>query len=155
MYQIQFDDDIETPDTGIPASLGPLVEHVCTRFEVGKPVHVIITTDDQMRHLNSTFRGRQESTDVLSFELGGDEFSHLGGEDVSAANEIYVSLPRARVQAESQGVSLIDEVNRLVAHGLLHLAGYDHDTPDALRKMELETERILRSSVPTDSEARN
>lgn len=151
MFRIQFDELIETPDPEVLARLEPIVEHACSRFDLPGPVHVIITTDNRMQQLNSDFRNKKEATDVLSFDLGGDEFAFPEEDEKPAQAEIYVSVERARVQGETQGISLVDEASRLVAHGLLHLAGYDHDTPSALREMESETEKILRCSEPTDS----
>ncbi len=153
MFRIQFDEQIGTPHPEILARLEPLVEHACRRFGLPGPVHVIITTDNRMQQLNSTFRNREETTDVLSFDLGGDELASTEEEERPAQAEIYVSVERAREQGEAQGISLVDEASRLVAHGLLHLAGYDHDTPSDLREMESETERILKCSIQTDSAA--
>ena len=147
MFRIQFDEQIETPHPEILARLEPLVEHACNRFGLPCPVQVIFTTDNRMHQLNSAFRNKEESTDVLSFDLGGNELASPEEEERPVQAEIYVSVERARAQGEAQGISLLDEASRLVAHGLLHLAGYDHDTPSALREMESETEEILRSSI--------
>jgi probable rRNA maturation factor len=151
MFQIQFDEQIEKPDPEVLARLGPIVEHACSRFDLPRPVHVIITTDNHMQQLNATFRNKDEPTDVLSFDLAGGEVASPEEEDKPAQAEIYVSVDRARLQGEAQGIPFVDEASRLVAHGLLHLAGYDHDTPSALREMESETENILRCSAPADS----
>ena len=153
MFRIQFDEQMGTRDLEILARLEPVVEHACSRFGLPGPVHVIITTDNRMQQLNSEFRNKEETTDVLSFDLGGDDLLSPEEEERPAQAEIYISVERARVQGKAQGTSLVDEASRLVAHGLLHLAGYDHDTPSALREMESETEEILRSSIQTDSSA--
>ena len=153
MFRIQFDEQMGTLDLEILARLEPVVEHACSRFGLPGPVHVIITSDNRMQQLNSEFRNKEETTDVLSFDLGGDDLLSPEEEERPAQAEIYISVERARVQGKAQGTSLVDEASRLVAHGLLHLAGYDHDTPGALRQMESETEEILRSSIQTDSSA--
>ena len=153
MFRIQFDEQMGTRDLGILARLEPVVEHACSRFGLPGPVHVIITTDNRMQQLNSEFRNKKETTDVLSFDLGGDDLLSTEEGERPAQAEIYISVERARAQGKAQGTSLVDEASRLVAHGLLHLAGYDHDTPSALREMESETEEILRSSIQTDSSA--
>ncbi len=153
MFRIQFDEQMGTRDLEILARLEPVVEHACSRFGLPGPVHVIITTDNRMQQLNSEFRNKKETTDVLSFDLGGDDLLSPEEGERPAQAEIYISVERARVQGKAQGTSLVDEASRLVAHGLLHLAGYDHDTPSALREMESETEEILRSSIQTDSSA--
>jgi probable rRNA maturation factor len=106
---------------------------------VPQPVQFILTGDGYIRRLNASFRGLDAATDVLSFDLSaaGDEVG------LSAGGEVYVCLDRASVQAAEQQTPLLAEVARLLAHGLLHLAGYEHDSPAALRAMEAETDRLL------------
>jgi probable rRNA maturation factor len=81
---------------------------------------VLLTGDDRLRALNLQFRGKDKPTDVLSFpalpEAGND-----GGGDLA------ISLDTASVQAASYGHTLQMEVKILILHGLLHLAGYDHE----------------------------
>ncbi len=77
---------------------------------------VLLTGDEHIRAMNLQFRGLNEPTDVLSFpsvmEDGGD---------------LAISLETAAVQAAAQGHNLQTEVKVLILHGLLHLAGYDHE----------------------------
>lgn len=77
---------------------------------------VLLTGDERIRAMNLQFRGLNKPTDVLSFpsvmEEGGD---------------LAISLETAAVQAAAQGHSLQTEVKVLILHGLLHLAGYDHE----------------------------
>ena len=112
---------------------------------VGGQVQLIFTDDAHMRHLNASFGGVDRTTDVLSFYLGPSACPDLPGVD-TVAGEIYISLERARLQASEQQVSTSQEVARLFVHGLLHLAGFDHDTPDKLAVMERETDRFLQAA---------
>jgi len=98
---------------------------------------VLLTTDAAIRKLNKQFRGKNKATDVLSFPAGG-----VGAEEM--AGDLAVSVPTALKQAISQGHSLSIEVKVLILHGLLHLAGYDHeaDTGQMARR-----ERKLRASL--------
>ena len=72
----------------------------------------------------------------MSFNLSDDPSICLEG-------EVYVSLDRAREQAEEYDVPFAEEVIRLVTHGLLQLCGRVHDTPDAFKSMTEETDRIM------------
>ncbi len=106
------------------------------------PVQLVLTEDESMRNLNASYKGKDRTTDVLSFDLGippADlpDLAEVGG-------EIYISLEQARLQAAEQNVPLIEELARLLVHGLLHLAGYDHDTPESLCFMERATDGFLR-----------
>ena len=101
-------------------------------------VSLILIPDDYMAHLNVSYRGKKGTTDVLSFNLGPTPGQPHSG-------EIYISLPRALSQAGEQGVSALEELARLFVHGLLHLAGWVHDTPEQLTAIERETETFLNA----------
>jgi probable rRNA maturation factor len=100
-------------------------------------VNVLLTTDAAIRKLNKQFRGKNKATDVLSFPAEG-----IGAEEI--AGDLAVSVPTALKQAIGQGHSLSTEVKVLILHGLLHLAGYDHeaDTGQMARR-----ERLLRGRL--------
>lgn len=94
---------------------------------------ILITTDRRIRALNARWRGKDAPTDVLSFPL--EEPGHLG--------DLVISLDTARRQARAGGWSLARELGRLVAHGLLHLVGLDHERPADARRMARAEERLL------------
>jgi probable rRNA maturation factor len=98
-------------------------------------VTVLITTDAAIRKLNRQFRLKDKPTDVLSFPAEG-----IGAEKI--AGDLAISVPTALKQAIDQGHSLSTEIKILILHGLLHLAGYDHeaDTGQMARR-----ERQLRA----------
>ena len=123
-------------------SLISVKQRVSAAYPVPEPVQLILTDDTYIRRLNAAYRGKDRATDVLSFDLGAD--SPLD-EDISCG-EIYISLERARIQAIEQKVTILEELARLLIHGLLHLTGYDHDTPERLQFMENETDRFLRET---------
>ena len=97
-----------------------------------------ITSDETVRELNAAYRGKDETTDVLSFsyfvEGGADEFPMPPGEE-PGLGDVVVSYPQARRQAEAAGVPPEQEAAHLVTHGTLHLLGYDHDDPASDRAM--------------------
>ena len=83
-------------------------------------VSVLLTTDAAIRRLNRQFRGKNKATDVLSFPA-------LATGPVKIAGDLAISIPTARRQAEDRGHSVAIELKVLMLHGLLHLAGYDHE----------------------------
>jgi probable rRNA maturation factor len=89
-----------------------------TQVAAGASFHCRITTDRELRRLNGQFRGKDQTTDVLSFPSGTAEY--LG--------DIAISADRARAQARRFGHSLEQELGILMLHGLLHLLGMDHET---------------------------
>jgi len=82
---------------------------------------IYITNDEEIRHLNSTYRQKNKSTDVLSFNIN----ENIG--DVYYLGEIVISYDTALKQAIEYGVSLEQELTRLLVHGIVHLMGYDHE----------------------------
>ena len=94
----------------------PLLEFL-RRIAKGAPVTCLFTTDREMRALNRRFRRRDYATDVLSFPSGN-----------GTAGEIAISFDRAAEQAARLGHSVDEELRVLMLHGVLHLAGMDHET---------------------------
>jgi len=90
-------------------------------------VNILLTGDAEMQRLNSQFRHHDTPTDVLSFPA------------ISAATggDIAISLQTARLQAAAAGHDLLTEVKVLILHGMLHLAGHDHETDRGqMRRLE-------------------
>jgi probable rRNA maturation factor len=87
--------------------------------------NVLVTTSRELRALNRRFRGKDQPTDVLSFSPQpgfGDAF----------AGDIAISAEIARQNAQSLGHSEAQEIKILVLHGVLHLAGYDHENDNGV-----------------------
>ena len=101
-------------------------------------VTVVLADDATLRDLNARFRHRDRVTDVLSFPLGEEDEG--GG---TYLGDVVVSLERARSQAPRFGNDVETELARLVAHGLLHLLGYDHHRPADGRRMKAAERRAL------------
>lgn len=94
----------------------------------GAVLGILLCGDRQMRRLNREFRGKDRTTDVLSFsDLDSvDEAPPIPDGEPPMLGEIAVSLPQCARQAEEQGVPYGRELLRLVVHGVLHVLGYDH-----------------------------
>jgi len=110
---------------------------------------LLITDDATVRELNKEYRGKDKTTDVLSFALDADKHTDAAagfvmppGEEVHLG-EVIVSYPKAAEQAAERNHAVEDEMALLVVHGVLHLLGYDHDRPTRERKMRSLEQRVL------------
>jgi probable rRNA maturation factor len=107
-----------------------------------------------MRTLSRTWRGKDRTTDVLSFPLRGGEAPKvlsrgrrpaLGGAPPDMLGDIVISIPVARRQARAAGHSLSREIERLLVHGLVHLLGHDHEhSAHGARRMQLKERQFLK-----------
>jgi len=97
---------------------------------------VIFVGNAQMRKLNRRFRGKNKTTDVLSFPI------ETNGKKVEG--EIYISFPQVKRQAQLFGNQTEGEILRLSAHGFLHLLGYDHRTAGERKEMFTREEKYLK-----------
>jgi len=101
---------------------------VARKLSKGRAITCLITTDAELRRLNREFRGNNYATDVLSFP----------------PDEMAISLDRASAQAKELGHSLDEELRILMLHGLLHLAGMDHETDSGeMRRAETRWRKKL------------
>jgi probable rRNA maturation factor len=104
----------------------------------------VLTGDGEMRRLNKAYRGKDGTTDVLSFPLLEGKRLAAGGTGTLPLGDVVVSLPQAARQAKARGAAARDEVALLLVHGILHLLGYDHATKPQERRMFGLQERLLR-----------
>lgn len=86
--------------------------------------NIIIVDNKKIRELNKMYRNKDTETDVISFALE-DEKSVISP-DIRVLGDIYISIDKARSQAEEFGHSLKRELSFLAVHGFLHLLQYDH-----------------------------
>ena len=110
---------------------------------------ILITGDDLIQALNTQYLQEDHPTDVLSFAMqesvpesdlfpaSADGLLHLG--------EVIISYPQSVRQAAERGHSALTETATLLVHGILHLLGYDHDTPETEKAMTLRTNDIIDS----------
>ncbi len=99
-------------------------------------VDVTVVDDGAIRRLNARYLRRRTTTDVLAFDLETPGPSRLMG-------EVIVCADTARRQARRVGVSVALELDLLVVHGLLHLAGWDDHEPREARLMHEREREIL------------
>lgn len=92
----------------------------------GRGLGVLVVGDRRMRELNLRWRGKDRTTDVLSFAEAPD-WLPLEGEPEPLLGSVVVSAPVCLAQAKDQGVAPGVEFVRLVVHGVLHVLGHDHE----------------------------
>ncbi len=131
------------------APLAPILETVLRAglkmLQVDDQVEIGVTfvDDDSIRQLNRDYRGIDKVTDVLSFPQTEEDWDLP---DIARPlGDIVISLSRAAQQAEDFGHSFEREVGYLTAHSLLHLLGFDHQTPQDKGKMRELEEAIMEA----------
>lgn len=131
--------------TAQPVKIEPPLKATLTRFtrkaqslvKLRGEVNILLTSESVIRKLNREFRGKDKATDVLSFPAEGPAALGIAG-------DLAISVPAAKRQAEMQGHSLPTELKVLLLHGLLHLAGYDHETDAGqMERRERQLRKIL------------
>lgn len=107
----------------------------------GAEVSVLLTTDPGIRRINREFRGKDKATDVLSFPAGDGP---VPPGTPPFLGDLAISLDTARRRAGEDGRPLAAELSRYLAHGLLHLLGYDHErSAREAARMAREENRLL------------
>lgn len=102
---------------------------------------VAFVSERDMRRLNKQWRGKDRVTDVLSFSPSYELRT-------TSYPEILISYDQAKRQAAELGHSTRDEIVFLIVHGVLHVFGYDHETPaDAKRMFPLQTKILNRLGI--------
>lgn len=106
-----------------------------------REVTVCFVDDREIARLNRRFRGKPKATDVLSFPADGDGHGEFPVEGNNYLGDIAISPEAAKRNARRFGRTLEDELRVLILHGVLHLAGYDHETDQGEMDM---LEKLLR-----------
>ncbi|MBG7609317.1 MAG: rRNA maturation RNase YbeY [Anaerolineae bacterium] len=108
---------------------------------------IVIADDQQLHQLNHQFRDIDAPTDVLSFPA-----SHVDPENGSPyLGDIIISFLRAESQASADGHSIMEELQLLVVHGILHLLGHDHAAADEKSRMWSAQAEILQQLGISDT----
>jgi len=141
LIEEEFKDCLET------GWLRSLAEQVLTLQGVGVEAELglVIASQERVRELNRSYRGKDAPTDVLAFStlpsveepfiLPSDGQLHLG--------EVIVSYPQAVIQAGEEGHSIKKEIATLITHGVLHLLGFEDETPELKKQMQAREQEIL------------
>jgi probable rRNA maturation factor len=132
------------------AELGRFLRAARAAVGLEGEVHVLLADDATLRRLNRTFLGKDKATDVLSFPAAVTTVFFGDPQAPELAGDLAISLEMAARQAARFGHSLRDEVRVLLLHGLLHLAGFDHERDAgemAARELELRQQLGLPASL--------
>lgn len=132
------------PHPGVSrADIGRRARAMLAAVEMPKAeLSVVLTDDDRITKLNGTYRKKNRPTDVLAFAQREGEPGGLR----DLLGDVVVSVETARRQAESRGWDLTSELTMLIAHGLLHLLGWDHVTAAEDRRMRRETDCLCAAA---------
>ena len=106
---------------------------------------ILLTDDAGIKVINREHRAKDKPTDVLSFpqcEFTGP-LAPRPGHDLSVLGDVIISLDTAQRQADQRKRPLLEEVRFLLAHGVLHLLGYDHMEAEEKRQMTAMTRRLV------------
>ncbi len=110
-------------------------------YAIGE-VSIAFVDDAQMAELNHKFRGKDATTDVLTFPA--DDSYGDPAENGRPLGDIVISIDQAKRQAVDERHSVATEVRYLILHGILHALGYDHETDGGeMNALEIE----VRASV--------
>lgn len=124
-------DQLRKPD------LARFLKRACRAAGVAGEVTALLADDARLKSLNRSYRGKNKATDVLSFPAMDN------GEGV--AGDLAISVETAARQAAEHGHSTEDELRILMLHGVLHLAGFDHETDKGeMRAREAELRARLK-----------
>ncbi|HOI73981.1 MAG TPA: rRNA maturation RNase YbeY [Syntrophales bacterium] len=109
-------------------------------------VSLLFLDDEGIREINRTYLNRDYPTNVISFSMTEGPFGDL---NPRVLGDIVISVERSRAEALESGLAPEDYQDFLIIHGLLHLLGYDHESPreedgEHMREMEREIFRLIK-----------
>ena len=124
-------------------------------LKLGGEVTLLLTSSAQLRRLNREFRGKDYATDVLSFPSENPAPAKAKAAVVASpagyAGDIAISVDMARQNGRVLGHGVAIEIKTLILHGLLHLAGYDHESDNGrMARKELRLRSAAWASEGTD-----
>ena len=127
-----------TPVSTNAQTLSRFATRVQRELAIEGEVNIRVTSNREMQALNRRFRKKNKPTDVLTFPSAGQE----------TKGDIAISLEIAAANAAELGHSLATEVKVLILHGMLHLAGYDHEIDDGeMQSREAELRATFKLPV--------
>jgi len=101
---------------------------------------ILIVDDLQMTEYHQNYLNREGATNVIAFPMQEGEFAHV---TPHLLGDVVISLDTANREAEAMGIDMAERFDELLVHGILHLAGYDHEKSEAEeRRMEKKSEAM-------------
>ena len=106
---------------------------------------LLLTDNEGIRALNRRYLDRDRPTDVLSFPMWDFNSELRTPNSELILGDVVISIEKARKQAEELGVTMDEELSRLLVHGILHLFGFEHEkSSKEAQRMKKEEERLLK-----------
>ena len=107
-----------------------------------KEVSIVLTDDENIQALNKTYLGRDKTTNVISFSLQEGEYGNINPQ---LLGDVVISLDTAQKDALKGNLTLDQEIDFLLIHGILHLLGYNHENTSSAetRKMKEKEKEIF------------
>jgi probable rRNA maturation factor len=99
-----------------------------------RAIGLLLVDDKEIQKLNNAYLDRNKPTNVLSFAMTEGEFGNINPQILG---DIVISVETAVRDALTSRIDLMDELEFLIIHGLLHLLGYDHENTSPEKKMEM------------------
>ncbi len=137
-YAVDFDQQLLPSQDVLERWLIPAFE--AHPDETRNEMTVRFVEESESRELNHTYRGKDASTNVLSFP-----FEAPPGIDIPLLGDLVISPHVVAKEAKAQGKTLADHFAHMTLHGCLHLMGYDHIEEDEAEEMEALERRLLAS----------
>lgn len=126
--------------------LNDLLDIAIEKLKVDGIFSIIFIDNEKIHELNFKYRNIDRPTDVISFALNDVKNSYES--EINVLGDIYISIPKMKEQAECYEHSEKRELSFLTIHGLLHLLGYDHQTPDEEKVMfDLQKEVLNYANI--------
>ena len=136
MLSLDFNKRVKCPWT--QGGVKKVFQVIQKKIKLNGGLEVNIVGDKEMKDLNFRYRGKNKTTDVLSFAWQEDKIiktKNLG--------QIYICYPQIDRQAKELSVDVKEEFTRMLTHGLLHIMGYDHVEKQDAKKMFKIQEEIV------------
>lgn len=127
------------------AALLALSSAMLPAFAMGRSleISIVLANDDLIRILNNEYCGKDKATNVLSFATLDSEEPNSDG--VLNLGDVILSYQTIAKESQEQGKFLLDHVQHMTVHGILHLLGYDHENEEDANNMEALEIRVLQS----------
>ena len=133
-YHLVDVQDWELPDEAeVTTWLEYVVQHNGRSIQA---VNIVFTSDEYLLALNKEHLEHDYFTDIITFDLSQGETAPIWA-------DLFISVERVRDNAQQLGETFIDELHRVMAHGLLHICGFDDHTPEDQAEMRRAEERAL------------
>jgi len=146
-----MDEPVHIVEVTADATEDPLVDGVRTEalgilaaldLDERSELSLLLVGDQRIQELNRTWREIDRPTDVLSFAQDAD---------AGLLGDVVINLDAVRRQSEEHGLGPQEELRLLLIHGILHLLGWNHDTPAERERMEAEEQRVWKEVGGTGS----